>query len=71
MANTAAPVGKLTGITVAQTSALRRAQEPQQPRSTILTPQEFSQKKYEKDMFVMEQMRQYRLQVLQNQKVGC
>lgn len=56
-------------MVAAQTSALRRAQEPHQPRSMMQTPQEFSQKKHEKDLFAVEQMRQYRLSVLHNQKV--
>jgi len=58
-----------SGHIVASLAAMRKAQEPAKPRTGMHTPQEFSRIKYDRQLKIEEQARQYRASVIQHQKV--
>lgn len=55
--------------TVASLAAMRKANEAVKQRPVMHTPQEFSRLKHERQVRMEEQQRQYRAQMLQQQKV--
>ena len=59
----------LTLEAVASLAAMRKANEAVKQRTIMHTPQEFSRLKYERQLKMEEQQRQYRAQMLQQQKV--
>ncbi|KAH0562386.1 hypothetical protein GP486_002922 [Trichoglossum hirsutum] len=50
-------------------AAMRKANEVQQPRTTVSTPQDFSRIKHEREVKLQERHEQYRQQVLAQQRV--
>ncbi|KAK6438247.1 RNA polymerase II transcription elongation factor SpEAF [Oleoguttula sp. CCFEE 5521] len=52
----------------AQRKSTQQAEISQQPRAPMLTPQEFSKKRYERDLQLAEMQRQHRLKMLEQQQ---
>ncbi|KAK6433587.1 RNA polymerase II transcription elongation factor SpEAF [Oleoguttula sp. CCFEE 5521] len=52
----------------AQRKSTQQAETSQQPRAPMLTPQEFSKKRYERDLQLAEMQRQHRLKMLEQQQ---